>query len=71
MVNKSFLHNPQYHLTTHRTLSEATRDAQYACSIYAYEADSEPFWAASIIGSFIIGFALLAVYFDSVLAALK
>lgn len=71
MVNKSFLHNPHYFTTTHRTYSEATRDAQYACSIYSYQADLNHTFGGLFVGALIIGFGLLVFYIDPIIEAIR
>jgi hypothetical protein len=71
MVNKNFIQNPHYYTSTHRTLSEATRDVQYASSIYAYEEDHGSVPTAIILGGLFIGFVLFAIYFDQILEHFK
>lgn len=41
MVDKRFQYNPRYWQHIHRTYSEATRDAEYACAITTFKREYE------------------------------
>ena len=48
-----------------RTLSEATRDAQYACAIQTFKSDAKlalDFIGGALIGAGTVGFIFLACY---------
>ena len=71
MVNKDFQHNPQYWTTTHRSWSEATRDAQYACGIYVYQEDTSAVKGTLVACVAILSLVALAIYFDNIVEALR
>jgi hypothetical protein len=71
MANRNYQENPAYYTKCARTWAESTRNAEYACSIYAFTEDRECHTAAWVIAAFFLILLAGGVYFDQIVQFLQ